>query len=349
MAKADTLPQIASTHEDKKQPNRVGIIPISKIRQNVVALRPVKKESEDYLNLADSVKKVGVLTPITVREFQNPDNPKEMLYGIINGLQRYNAALDAGLTEIAALITDKEQAEIEEAQIILNAQTIETRPAEYADQIDRLLQRNPTLSIIELAGKLSKSTGWIYKMLGMVKRLRPELKPLVDDKKITLANAVELAKLPLEEQMTWSDKAQTMDTGEFTANVAARVKLIKEERKKGRAESPPTFEPVPNLRKVAELKNEFTNGAPMVVALLRRQKVTDPEKAAAMAMAWVVRMDPESQVEQREAHKAAEEKRKEEKDKKTIERQKQREDEARKTREDLEKKVADREKAPAAA
>lgn len=343
---AADLPQTATQGSNGKSPDRVGIIPLSKIRENAVALRPVNKESEEYQNLADSVKKRGVMIPILVREFQNPDNKNEVLYGLIDGLQRYNAALDAGLTEIKAAITEMDQAEIEEAQIVANAQKIETKPIQYARQIERLLARNPTLTVNELAGRLSTTAGWLYKMLGMNKNLHPDLKELVDNQQMALTNAIELAKLPQDEQPTWSDKAMTMDGGEFTANVAARVKAIKEARKKGRAETPPTFEPVPHGRPLKELKMEFNTHANRD-SMINRHKATTPQAGWDLAIAWSVNMDPDSQAQQRMDNEAKEAKRKEEAESKKLERSRQREVEAQKTRAELEAKIAQRGGAPA--
>ena len=316
-------------------------IPIGLIRENPVALRPVDRENEDYLGLVASIRKDGVLNPIVVREVEDPEKPGAKLYGLIDGLQRYNASLDAGIKEIPAHITTADQARIEEMQIIANAQKIETRPVQYAQQIARLLERNPLMTITELSGKLSKSTTWIHKMLGMVKHLHEEIKPLVDDARIKLFNATELAKLPVEEQPAWVDRAMTQAAGEFSAAVAARVKEIKEARKKGRAESPPEFQPVAHARKLSEVKGEFEK-AVIGPLLVKGLKITDPTEAFALGVAWTLHMDPDSKVVQKQEHDAREKKRKEESDKRALERTKQKQDEAEKTRQELEKRIAER-------
>ncbi len=331
---------VAANHAEGKQPDRVAFIPVSQIRVNEVALRPVKKESVEYQNLSDSVKKRGILVPILVREFQNPDKKDESLYGLIDGLQRYTSACDNGLTEIPAKITDMNQAEIEETQMVANCQKIETKYIQYADQIGRLLARNPTLTMAELASRLSVSVEWLYKVLGMAKKLHDEIKPLVDEHRIKLSNAIEISKLPLEEQPQWVDKAMTMDVGEFTNNVAARMKQIKEQRKQGKAEGPPQWEPVPHGRKWAEIKAEYQNGAPNLISAARAANVTDAESALKFAVAWFAHMDPSSQEQQRIKHEADEVERKAEADKRKLEREKVKEAEAKKTREELEKKVA---------
>lgn len=317
-------------------------IPLGAIRENPVALRPVDRSNEDYLNLLDSIKKRGVLLPIVVREFPNPEHPEQMLYGLIDGLQRYSASLDAGMKEIPARVVDMDAAQIEETQIIANAQKIETKPVQYAQQIARLFERNPTLTISELANKLSKSIGWIHKMLGLIRNLHEEIKPLVDSSKIKLANACALSKLPKEEQATWVDRAMTQDPGEFGAGVASRVKAIKEARRKGREESPPVFEPVPHARTWKEIKDEFLN-ATLGPRLVTTNNIESPVEAFALAIAWCAHMDPASKTQQVMEHEARERKSKEESEKRALERTKQRQEEAEKTRRELEEKIAKRE------
>jgi ParB/RepB/Spo0J family partition protein len=328
--------------------SKLDNVPTAKIRENAVALRPVDKESEGYLQLADSVKKRGILNPILVREFEDPDNPGNMLYGLIDGLQRYNAALDAGMKTIPAKIVTMDQAEIEENQIIANATRIETRPYQYAEQLGRLLERNPTMGINDLAGKLSKSPGWIYKMLGMIRNVNKDLEDHINDGRIKLSNAYELSKLPKEEQPQWSDRAMTQDPGEFTAAVAARVKAIKEARKKGKPEGPVVFEPVVHSRKWAEIKAEYQNKA-MRDPLINRNKLTTAADGWDMAIAWCCHMDPDSQAHQRTEHEAREAENKAQSEKRKLERAKQKEEEAAKTRVELEAKVAERTKGAAAA
>lgn len=99
------------------------MIPLSKIRENPVALRSVNRTSPDYLGLVDSIKQVGVMSSISVRELKDPATG-DVLYGLIDGLHRFSAAQDAGLSEIPAQIKTFNEAAILEAQIIANAHKI---------------------------------------------------------------------------------------------------------------------------------------------------------------------------------------------------------------------------------
>jgi len=317
----------------------VGNINIGQIRQNAVALRDVDKEKIEYQEMLDSVRKRGILMPILVREYKNPENANEILYGLIDGLQRYNCALDAGLKTVPAQIVTMDQAEIEETQIIANCQRIETRPIEYARQIERLFERNPTLSVQELSGRLSKSEGWVYKVLGMNRNLHDDIKPLVDDRKITGSNAYELSKLPKDEQADWIERSMTMDPGEFTAAVANRVKAIREARRKGRAEAPAVFEPVAHQRKWTEIKEEYEKNG-FGPALVQRAGVKTPEEGFKLAIAWICHMDPDSQNQQRADNDARVKRRSEESDARKLERAQKQQQEGAKLEKELKEKMA---------
>ena len=339
---------------EEKKPDRLLNIEVSKIRHNPVALRPVDREGVEFKTIADSVKKRGVLTPISVKEIDEmsedgttPTGVK--LYSIIDGLQRYTAAFDAGHTLIPAAIKDKEQAEIEEDQIIQNAVKVQTKRIEFTNAISRVLARNPTLTIPELSKRMSLSPEWFYQNLGMVKKLHDDIKPLVDDQKITVTAAMDICKLPRDEQPMWVDKAMTMNGKEFTANVSARVKEVKDAHAAGRPATPPEFKPVPHQRTWSEVKSEHLNGAPTIIGLLRKNGFTSEEasKAAVFTLAWMCYMDPDSQAGQIADHDAAKKKREADNEKKKLEKTNKELAEAAKTRQELEAKIAARNGSPA--
>ena len=84
---------------------KVKTIPLSSIRENDVALRGVDQESEEYLGLRDSIKNVGITNSISVRQKTDEvDGVKVEYYEICDGLQRYTACTELGLTDIPAII-----------------------------------------------------------------------------------------------------------------------------------------------------------------------------------------------------------------------------------------------------
>lgn len=94
-------------------------IPLNNIKENPNALRTVDRTTEEYLGLVDSIRKNGILNAVLVREMQNPVD-QSVFYGLIDGLHRFTAAKDAGLTEIPAQVKSMEDAAVLEAQILAN-------------------------------------------------------------------------------------------------------------------------------------------------------------------------------------------------------------------------------------
>lgn len=270
------------------------VIPLKNIRENPVALREVNRTSEQYTELVDSVRKNGVLNAILVREVRNPDTG-EILYGLIDGLHRFSAAQDAGLSEIPAQVRAMGDAEVLEAQVLANIHKIETKPSQYSDQLIRILSQNPLLTTAELATRLAKSPAWLNDRLGLVK-LPQEVRELVDSGKINLSNAYVLAKLSvmaLEEVPNWLDRAMTTSPSEFVPTCSARVKELKDAKRQGRDASAIEWVPTPHMRKIGEVKDEMEKNQAGPI-LIRDSKVTTTVEAFALGVKWTLHMDPKS-------------------------------------------------------
>ena len=264
---------------------------LSKIRENPSALREVKRDSEKYAELVDSIKTKGILNPPLGRKCVDPETGEEFI-GLIDGLQRFNAAKDAGLEDIPMLIKDMDEGQVLEAQLATNLHKIETRPAEYAKQLNRLLSLDPFLTISTLADRLSVSTAWLHERLGLVK-LNEQVAGLVDNGDICVSNANYLARLPESEQMNFLDRAQTDTPQKFIPEVQARLAEIRAAKREGRDAKPEEFAPVPRLRRLADIKDELmskTTGK----HICNVNSLSTAEEGFAMAINWVLQMDPET-------------------------------------------------------
>jgi ParB/RepB/Spo0J family partition protein len=276
-------------------------IPVALIRENPVALRGVNRTDDKFKELVDSVRLNGIITPISVRRKTTgkDDKPDGKEFELIDGLQRYSSALEAGLKEIPAQVLDKTTEESLRLQIIANIHKVETKPVEYTKALLRLLAAEPLMTEAELAAMLSQSPAWVGQRLSLTK-LHPELQKLVDDGRISLSNAYPLTKLPQDEQVNWVDKAMTMGTAEFAPQVLARNKEIRDQARKGREANPPQFQPVAFARKLSEIKDEHEHpsyGSKLISQVYPNG--ASPEQAFALAVAWTINMDPISQEDQR--------------------------------------------------
>lgn len=272
-------------------------IPVALIRENAEALRvAVDKQNPDYLELVDSVRKRGIMNPILVREIKDPVSGGK-LYGLIDGLHRFNAAMDAGLDVIPAQIGSLEEGDLLEAQMLANVHRIETKAAQYSKALVKVLGSNPTLTIAELAGRLSKSPKWLQDRLGLVK-LTDKIQKLVDDNKLVLTNAYALSKLPPEKQEELLQQAIAKSPAEFVGQADNIRREIAKAKREGRP-AVAQFEPTERQQKLGLIKSErlIANDNPAESSIVKAAKangVTTVEQAVAYTLNWVLHLDPVS-------------------------------------------------------
>ena len=267
------------------------VIDIKSIRENPVALRTVQRESEIFIGLIDSIRSVGIMNPINVREQkEDVDGKITKFFELIDGLHRYAASCDAGLSEIPVQVMSLNDAQALEAQIIGNIHRVETRPIEYTQQLRRMFAANPTLTLAEMGVKIAKSPTWVSQRLNLLK-LDKAVQDLVDAGKITVSNAVLLAKLPPEEQLNYVDQSIVMGSDEFVPLVQARAKELRDAARQGRSAEPATFVPLPRLQKMSALKAEFENPT-AGPALCKKLKLRTAADGFALGIAYVLSLDP---------------------------------------------------------
>jgi len=264
-------------------------VSLSDISENDVALRTVNRESEEYQGLVDSIRSKGFIGAISVR----PSTSDGSSYEIVDGLHRFNAAKDAGLTEINVDVVDLDEDQMLEAQIMANIHKIETKPIEYTNQLKRILTRNPLMTEAQLAVKLGKSQAWISGRLSLNKIASETIRTLINESKIGLSNAYALAKLPADEQADWVDRAMTLNPDEFIPQTTARMKEIREDRKQGRDSKQAEFQAVPHIQKLSALKVEMDSGS-VANAICSKHNVSTPANGFTMGVRWALHMDPDS-------------------------------------------------------
>jgi ParB/RepB/Spo0J family partition protein len=279
--------------------SRVTEIRLDEIRENPVALRAVNRESEQYVGLRDSIKSVGILNPVNVRERteiapgeNGEDGVEVSYYELLDGLHRYSAARDIGIETMPIHILSLDDAQALEAQIMANVHKIETRPVEYTKQLFRILGGNPLLTLAELATKVAKSPTWISQRLSLLK-LDPAIQKLADDGDITVTNAVQLAKLPPAEQVDYIDQAINMGAEDFVPLVLGRVKEIRDAVREGRKAEPSVFVANPKIRKMAVLSEEVDTSV-IGPELCSRCNVADAAAGFDLGVKWALQIDPVS-------------------------------------------------------
>lgn len=121
---------------------------------------PRKTYHESEMNeLVESVKAHGIINPITVRP-----NGEHGTFEVIAGNRRYRAAILSGLLEVPAIVRNLTDDQVLEIQIDENLHRANVPPLEEAESFAKLLEIK-RITIDELAGRINKSAGYVYRRL----------------------------------------------------------------------------------------------------------------------------------------------------------------------------------------
>jgi ParB family chromosome partitioning protein len=176
-------------------------LPLSAIRAN--ASQPRTQFDEESLEeLAESIRQVGVLSPILVRPVG------EGAYEIIAGERRYRAAKQAGLEQIPVIVRAANAQSTLEMAIIENVQRVDIGAIEAAEAYDRLI-KDFGMTQEEVALKVGKSRSAVANLLRLLK-LTEEARQALMNGRITEghARALLLAKSN-DQQLDWLERVLT--------------------------------------------------------------------------------------------------------------------------------------------
>ena len=252
------------------------------------SLREAQLKDPQFLELEESVKQHGVLEPILVRPFMNPLT-KQNEFQLINGCQRLTAAKRTGRKTIPCKIQEMDNRTAMLFQITTNSAKVETRPAQYAALIKTMMDMEEFrgCSLVYLAGQLTMSVEKLTRLLSLSK-LSDEIRKLVDDGKMTVANAVALASLPVDAQTEMLDDARSMTAEDFKMAAAERKNEITAE-KRGNGGKPVEYVHNPKFRKLDDIQQEIAAGTQAKVSL---KGVTDPLEAYRLGLQFTLTCTP---------------------------------------------------------
>ena len=212
--------------------NAKAMVSIDKIEPN--AEQPRKAFDEDALmELADSIKQHGVLSPLWVHEVKNG---KDSYYEIIAGERRWRAAKKAGLKEVPVIVMNLSEQEIVEISLIENIQRENLNPIEEAQAYKRLLNEF-RLKQDEVAERVSKSRTAVTNSMRLLK-LDERVQQMIIDDMISTGHARALLAIEDKEQQyilankVFDEKLSVRDT----------EKLVKELKKPKKEKEKPVIQ-----------------------------------------------------------------------------------------------------------
>ncbi len=160
-------------------------IPLREIEPNPD--QPRREFSEDELKeLADSLKRHGLLQPILVRIRQGR-------YVIVAGERRFRAAMLAGFESISCLIQEGDDLQMAERALVENLQRSDLSPVEEGRAYARLMSEHG-LTQEEVAKKVGKGRATVANLLRII-QLPDVVLELIQGGQLTLGHAKLLAGL----------------------------------------------------------------------------------------------------------------------------------------------------------
>lgn len=190
------------------------------------------KDDDEMMNLTQSIKENGILSPLIVRPIENNE------YEVISGHRRLHAGIKAGMDKVPALIygMDRDAAVI--ALVDSNLHRDNVLPSErafaYKMKMEALshqgkrtdltsAQVEPKLSA-EIIGESENISRETVKRYIRLTNLLPKLLEYVDEGRIAFTPAVELSYLNDIEQQ---DLIQTIESEDCTPSLSQAVRMKK--------------------------------------------------------------------------------------------------------------------------
>ena len=274
---------------------------LTDIKPPTIVLRPVRRQTPEFIEMVESAKKDGIFQPILVRPLHcigcsQPEcvgsscsrKKKEHSYEPVDGNHRYESAKEAGLHEVPVAVREMSDRQVKVAQIKCQAIGPETRTFEYARRLKMLMEDG--MSINDLSALIDKTPAWINKQIHLNRLCERAVKP-VEDGLIPIKSALALANLPSELQPKFIDEAISLEPADFVprAHTARRdyeaylLKQKVQDDKEGVA--------TPALRAVAKLRKEAVDPT-HAAAVLKAAKAKTPLDGWEACMSWIFKLDP---------------------------------------------------------
>ena len=262
-------------------------VSIQYIMRPKTSLRPVRRDSPEYAELLESVRKDGILQPILVR----PCDPSTGYhYEIVEGWHRYEAAKENGLETMPVIIMELTDDEVLVIQIKCNAISPKTHTFEYARRLKLLMERGNT--IVQLSGLIDKSQNWIRDQL-QLNRLCEEARAPVERGEIKMQSALALANLPEDLQPKFVDDAVALEQPQFVERAQHAARDFRAYLQRVHEEDKADGVVQPHLRAINVLKREAAKPKSAEAALKAAGAKTALD-GWRVCLAWVFSIDPVS-------------------------------------------------------
>ncbi len=201
-----------------EEPTHSGVSEISIEDIEANPEQPRKHFDEEALReLSDSIRNLGVIQPITVRETAHGK------YQIISGERRYRASKMAGLENIPAFVRSTGDDDVLMVALVENIQREDLDAIEIAVSYRRLMDEC-RLTQEEMSDRVGKKRSTVANYLRLLNQ-PAEVQAAVRERKITMGHARAIAGLPGDKEQIKVVR-KTMDEGLSVRQVEELVKKL---------------------------------------------------------------------------------------------------------------------------
>ncbi|RKZ85547.1 MAG: hypothetical protein DRQ39_06990 [Gammaproteobacteria bacterium] len=204
------------------------IISAADLKRCPIQLRPVCKETLEYIQLRDAIRDHGILVPLLVR-------PMETGHEVVDGNNRYEISRDLRLPGLPCHVVEMSDNEVLQYQLLVHASSIETEPVQYARRLWRIVEVEQALTLNELAMHIRKHPDWVRRILKLV-RLSITAQEYLTEGHFGVKIGIELAKLPCEKQDELLEYLDDVTPSEFKDMIVQEARHHRENIKDRRVE-----------------------------------------------------------------------------------------------------------------
>jgi ParB/RepB/Spo0J family partition protein len=189
-----TPPSQSITTSQPTSPQTLHQIPLDQIDLHHQTNHRLDPDPDAIRRLAANIAANGLINPITV-------TPNGARYHLIAGYHRLRAHQHLGLPTITATVVNADDTKAASLRLAENLARTNLSPLEEACQLNDLVQTHPA-GVDGVAALTARSTSWILDRLELLS-WHPELQRATHERKISLAVAKRLARLPTEQALLY--------------------------------------------------------------------------------------------------------------------------------------------------
>lgn len=254
-----------------------------------IQFQPVRKETVEYYMLRDSIRDVGIITPILVRI-------KDGRYEVVCGNHRLECAKDLRLPVVPCLVREIPDEEIPRLQVIENANRIQPRTVDYIRRLQKMIHTGES-DINTLAYRIHRHPDWVRKLLSL-NHLCSQAKTYLDAGALPIKIGIELARLPVgkqEELLPLLSDLTSTEALEICREVVRGSRISYQEMKRRSGDVRPHYR-----KNFQEVVNESVEPRYAASVLSRAGiDLNNPIEVWKSCIKWVIQMDEQTYNERR--------------------------------------------------